>query len=241
MAMAMRTRSPAVTTGEGDQCRWRQRWSMPAVATTRSTQLGQRRSTAVPVTTSSAAAAVTMPWWAVRTMSSACPATKASGFEGYDTYAGGGGDATSRSDGRRGRYRDDAVLGGPTASESIDATGASGPVRVLGDWNANNLDFSGTTLKGNIVINGGGNDTITGSAGDDGDRGRQLGQRPSTVVSATTRSMPTKGNDVVGGSAGDDTFPRQRQPVRHFEGWDKYDGGEGNDRIVAFGSKVTSA
>jgi hypothetical protein len=74
-------------------------------------------------------------------------------------------------------------------AEVIDATGATGPVRVLGDWQANSLDFSGTSFVGNVVINGGGgNDTITGSAGND------------------TIEVGGWGNQTIDGGAGDDTI-----------------------------------
>ena len=71
------------------------------------------------------------------------------------------------------------------------------------------------------MIEGGGwgNQTINGGVGND------------TIYA-------DKGNDVVGGGAGDDTFRVSGNQCANFEGWDKYDGGEGNDRIVAFGSNV---
>ena len=163
---------------------------------------------------------------------------KASGFEGYDTYAGGDGDDTVAATGGAvdiGMTKFSAADG----IESIDATGASGPVRILGDWNANNLDFSGTTLKGNIVINGGGgNDTITGSAGDDVIEGGGWGNQTINGGAGNDTIYADKGNDAVSGGAGDDTFRVSGNQCLNFEGWDKYDGGEGNDRIVAFGSKV---
>ncbi len=112
-------------------------------------------------------------------------------------------------------------------------------MRILGDWNANSLDFSGTTLAGNIVINGGGgNDTITGSAGDDVIEGGGWGNQTINGGAGNDTVYADKGNDVVNGGAGDDTFRVSGNQCANFEGWDKYDGGEGNDRIVAFGSNV---
>ncbi|GCA89184.1 alginate lyase 7 [Microcystis aeruginosa NIES-4264] len=53
--------------------------------------------------------------------------------------------------------------------ETIDGTGVTGKVTIVGDWSANNLDFSNTAFVGdNIQINGyWGNDNITGSTGND--------------------------------------------------------------------------
>jgi Ca2+-binding RTX toxin-like protein len=156
-------------------------------------------------------------------------------FEGWDSYDGGAGnDAIVATGGKV-----DIGLAGFSATngiETIDATGATGPVRLLGDWNANVLDLSSATILGNVVIDGGGgDDVITGSAGNDiivgGDWGNQAidGGAGNDTISAG------KGNDAVFGGDGDDTIRVSGNLKAKFEGWDSYDGGAGNDCIVASG------
>jgi Ca2+-binding RTX toxin-like protein len=123
--------------------------------------------------------------------------------------------------------------------ETIDATGATGPVRILGDWNANSLDFSGTSLVGNIVINGGGgNDTITGSAGNDTIEGGGWGNQTIDGGAGDDVIYADKGNDTVSGGEGNDIFRVSGNRCSNFEGWDSYAGGEGTDTIVVFGERV---
>ncbi|MDQ5904861.1 MAG: hypothetical protein QG672_2455, partial [Pseudomonadota bacterium] len=164
--------------------------------------------------------------------------SKAKCMEGYDTYNGGEGNDTI------------AAVGGAVdigmkqfsaadSIETIDGTGATGPVRVLGDWNANSLDFSGTTLVGNVTINGGGgNDTITGSAGNDTIEGGGWGNQTIDGGAGDDTIYADKGNDVVSGGAGNDVFRVTGNKCSNFEGWDNYSGGEGTDSLVAFGARV---
>ena len=163
---------------------------------------------------------------------------KASGFESYDSYNGGEGNDVIAAVGA-------AVDIGMTkfsaadSVETIDASGATGAVRILGDWNANALDFSGTTLVGNVVINGGGgNDTITGSAGNDVIEGGGWGNQTIDGGAGDDVIYADKGNDVVSGGAGNDVFRVSGNKCSNFEGWDKYSGGEGADSLVAFGARV---
>ena len=156
-------------------------------------------------------------------------------FEGWDSYDGGAGNDRIVATGGK----VDIGLAGFSAAngiEAIDATGTTGPVRLLGDWSANVLDFSGVTILGNVVIDGGGgDDVITGSNGNDiiigGDWGNQTidGGAGNDTISAG------KGDDAVFGGDGDDVFRVGGNIYSRFEGWDSYDGGAGNDRIVATG------
>ena len=164
--------------------------------------------------------------------------SKAACFDGFDTYNGGAGNDTIAAVGGKvdiGMTRFSAADG----IETIDASGATGPVRILGDWKANTLDFSGTSLAGNIVINGGGgNDTITGSAGNDTIEGGGWGNQVIDGGAGDDVIYADKGNDTVRGGEGNDTFRVSGNKCSNFEGWDSYDGGAGNDTIVVFGEKV---
>jgi len=164
--------------------------------------------------------------------------SKAACFDDYDTYSGGDGNDVIAAVGAKvdiGMTR----FGPSDGVETIDATGASGPVRILGDWNANTLDFSGTSLLGKIVINGGGgNDTITGSAGNDVIEGGDWGNQTIDGGAGNDVIYAGKGNDSVSGGAGDDTFRVTGNKCSNFEGWDNYSGGEGMDTIVVFGERV---
>ena len=165
--------------------------------------------------------------------------SKAAGFEGYDTFNGGGGNDTIAAVGTGAVDIGMTAFSAASGVETIDATGATGPVRIVGDWNANTLDFSGTTLAGNIAINGGGgNDTITGSAGNDTIQGGGWGNQTIDGGAGDDVIYADKGNDILSGGDGNDTFRVSGNQCSNFEGWDKFSGGAGNDSIVAFGSKV---
>jgi Ca2+-binding RTX toxin-like protein len=146
--------------------------------------------------------------------------TKNGAFEGYDSYDGGEGTDTIAA---YGGNVDIGLrsFGAANNVEIIDAAGATGNVRLLGNWDANTLDFSGTALKGNNITidGGGGNDTITGSAGND-------------VIRGGT------GDDVLYGGTGDDVFQVSGNKTTGFEGYDSYYGGDGKDKLVAVGAKV---
>ena len=144
-----------------------------------------------------------------------------SGFHGYDTFKDSGAGGTDRI----------VALGsGPvdiglrswvdTGIEQIDASGAAGTVRLLGDTGNNLFDFRSTTLTGaNLVIDANrGHDTVFGSAGDD------------TIVGGA-------GDDLLDGGEGSDTY-RITGGVygsTEFMGWDTWadTGLDGTDRIVA--------
>ena len=139
------------------------------------------------------------------------------GFEGYDVFDGGTGQD------RIAAYGDKVDIGlaafGPANGiEIIDATGATGNVRLLGDWKDNLLDFSGVTIVGSAagyalvasgnanslsplpiasIDAGGGRDTVIGSAGNDLVFGGDYGD---------DRLDGRAGNDTLTGGSGKDTF-----------------------------------
>lgn len=151
-----------------------------------------------------------------------------SNFGGHDTYADTG---TSGTDTVVALGTGDVDIGvtgwdSGTGIEVINATGATGTVRLLGDSSANTLNLSTTTLTGaNIVIDGGhGNDTITGNAA------------ANTIVGAG-------GNDKLDGGNGGDTYRvtgNQAGGWSSFNGFDTYadTGTSGSDRIVISGKDV---
>jgi hypothetical protein len=163
---------------------------------------------------------------------------KTAGFEGYDTYDGGAGkDAVVAYGGQVDIGL--AAFGAANGIEIIDASGASGPVRLLGDWNANTLDFSAATLLGGIAIDGGGgNDTIVGSAGNDVIEGGGWGNQTIDGGAGNDAIHADKGNDTVSGGDGDDSFRVTGNKTAGFEGYDTYDGGAGKDAVVAYGGQV---
>jgi Ca2+-binding RTX toxin-like protein len=104
--------------------------------------------------------------------------------------------------------------------ETIDVTAASGGARILGDWQNNVLDFSAVEVKGSLTIDaGGGNDTVVGTAAAD------------TIVGG-------QGSDTLSGNGGDDVFRVAGTGCKYNEGCDTYDGGTGQDTIVAVGRNV---
>lgn len=147
-------------------------------------------------------------------------------FQDYDTYKDTG---TTGIDTIKalGKNVDIGLVGFSAASgiEVIDATGATGTTRLLGDWQANTLDFRTTQLKGNIVIDAGyGNDTIYGSAGND------------TIVAGG-------GNDWVNGGEGSDTYKVSGNVAGGWSSFQDYDtykdtGLTGTDTIKAVGGNV---
>ena len=94
-----------------------------------------------------------------------------------------------------------------TGIEVIDATATTGAVRLLGDSNANTLNFTGVSLLGaNLSIEGGaGNDSITGSASSDAILG---GLGVDTLIGADGDDTLNGGGgrDVLNGGNGADTF-----------------------------------
>ncbi|MFM8606133.1 MAG: bluetail domain-containing putative surface protein, partial [Cyanobium sp.] len=166
-------------------------------------------------------------------------------FEGFDTFVDTG---TSGVDVIRaqGTGPVDIGLGGSFSAasgiERIDASGVTGQVRILGNWQDNRFDFSATELRGaNLRIElADGNDIFIGSAagevifggyGDDQISGR----------AGNDSITGGGGNDTLDGGEGSDTYWVSGQ---ESEGWQTYGGTDtysdsglsGTDRIVATGS-----
>ncbi|MDZ7855644.1 calcium-binding protein [Sphaerotilus sp.] len=145
-------------------------------------------------------------------------------FRNYDTYQDTGTSGTDRIVGVGTGNVDIGFKGsfGPASGiEVIDATGAAGTVRLLGDGSNSMLDFRGVTLTGsNIVIDGAyGHDVLFGSAQD------------NVIVSGW-------GDDTVDGAGGSDTYRITGNTTKDFQGYDVYadTGTSGTDRIVALGT-----
>ncbi|WP_442777324.1 beta strand repeat-containing protein, partial [Sphaerotilus montanus] len=146
------------------------------------------------------------------------------GFQGYDTYADTG---TAGTDKIVALGTGDVDIGfkgnfGATGGiEVIDASGATGNVRLLGDSGAQTLDFRTVTLTGTrlVIDAGNGNDVVYGSAGAD------------TLVSHN-------GEDTVDGAGGSDTYRVTGNTTTGFHGYDTYkdSGTAGTDKIVALGT-----
>ena len=135
-----------------------------------------------------------------------------SGFQGYDSWAdsGTGAGEVDRLVAAAGSAAIDIgmrAFSSTSGIEVIDATATSGAVRLLGDGNANLLNFSGVTLLGtNLRIEAGaGNDSVTGSAGDDAILG---GLGIDTLTGADGNDTLTGGGglDALNGGSGADTF-----------------------------------
>ncbi len=151
--------------------------------------------------------------------------SQAGGFGGFDTYAdaGTGSGEVDRIVAAAGTAAVDIGLSGFSSTsriEEIDATTTTGTVRLLGDGNTNNFNFSGVNLQGaNLLIDvGGGNDTVVGSAGNN-------------------RILGGTGTDSLNGAGGSDTYEVSGTLENNFGGYDIYaDSGTGAgevDRIVA--------
>jgi Ca2+-binding RTX toxin-like protein len=168
-------------------------------------------------------------------------------FEGYDNYADQAGSddrivavAANGSDGV-----DIGLLNfGPgNGIERIDASGTSGAVRLLGDWQANSFDFSGTELLGsNISIElNDGNDSFVGSnTADRADGG--YGNDNLRGGGGDDTLSGGGGDDALDGGEGSDTYwvrGLQAGGWKTFGGYDTYtdSGSSGIDRIVAVGTE----
>jgi Ca2+-binding RTX toxin-like protein len=164
---------------------------------------------------------------------------KDSTFEGYDTYYGG-------------IDRDVILAFGDTvdigltafsaanAIEVIDRSAATGQVRLLGDWNANTLDFSTVTVIGGglTIDGGGGDDKLIGTSGADSIEGGEWGNDDITGGAGNDSIHGGAGDDTVRGGDGDDTFRVTGTSSVDFEGYDSYAGGLGTDTIAAYGANV---
>jgi Ca2+-binding RTX toxin-like protein len=166
-------------------------------------------------------------------------------FEGYDTYSDRSGSdrivavAANGSDGVDIGLRN---FGPGSGIELIDASGTTGAVRLLGDWQANSLDFSATELRGaNLSIElGDGNDSFVGSAQANLVRGG-FGSDQIRTLAGDDTIYGEGGSDSLDGGDGSDTYF-----VSGLEsgGWQSYGGQDayadsglsGLDRIVAFGN-----
>jgi len=152
------------------------------------------------------------------------------GFQGYDTYKDTG-TVTGDSD-RIFASSTGAVdiqlsnFNGANGIEVIDGTGATGTVRLVGDWDANQLNFSTTAFVGsNLKIDGGyGDDTITGNSAD------------NTIIGGG-------GNDSLNGGNGSDKYIVTGNELGGWSSFQDYDtykdtGTVGTDRIVASGKSA---
>ena len=150
-----------------------------------------------------------------------------SSFGGFDTYADTGALGTDRivatgTDVDIGLRNFSAAL---SSIEEIDASGATGTVRLVGDWSADTIDLRGVTVLGNVVVDGyHGNDTLFGNNADNTLRGGG-------------------GDDTLNGGNGSDTYlvsGNQAGGWSSFAGFDTYadTGALGTDRIVATGTDV---
>ena len=150
-----------------------------------------------------------------------------SSFAGFDTYADTGALGTDRivatgTDVDIGLRNFSAAL---SSIEEIDASGATGTVRLVGDWSADTIDLRGITVLGNVVVDGyHGNDSLFGNDADNTLRGGG-------------------GDDTLNGGNGSDTYlvsGNQAGGWSSFAGFDTYadTGAAGTDRIVATGVDV---
>ena len=166
-------------------------------------------------------------------------------FQGYDSYTDAAGTdrivavAANGSDGVDIGLRGFGPLSG---IELIDATGTSGAVRLLGDWQANGFNFSGTELRGgNLSIDlGDGNDSCVGSSA----AAHQIGGYGSDRLNGLAGDDSLSGgggDDSLDGGEGSDTYlvsGLESGGWKTFGGYDTYgdSGSSGTDRIVAVGS-----
>lgn len=140
-----------------------------------------------------------------------------SGGDGNDSFLIGTGHGFDSIDGGIGydaikALTDNVTIGIKMLSgiEEISANGYVG-VTISGDSSDNVFDFTNVVLTGiGQILGGGGNDTIIGNA------------LVANVINGGT------GNDIMVGGAADDIFY-----VSKNAGFDSFDGGLGNDMIVA--------
>jgi hypothetical protein len=123
-----------------------------------------------------------------------------SSFSGYDSYSDTGVSGSDRIIASGIGAVDIGLLnfGSTSGIEVIDGTGATGTVRLLGNWEANSLNFSTVQLIGsNITIETGyGNDTVTASSAND------------TILAGDGDDKLTGGlgADLLTGGRGNDSF-----------------------------------
>ncbi|MEQ9326379.1 MAG: Ig-like domain-containing protein, partial [Rhodospirillales bacterium] len=169
------------------------------------------------------------------------------GNHGTDTIFGGSGNDTIYLEGNASRDQYDHLDGGEGidtvkalndgdmtfdgfyGNNSIEVVdGGSSASKIKGNNSANTLDFSNTTLINISEIDAGrGNDTVTGSAGDDSIDG---GDNNDTVRGGA-------GNDTIDGGAHDDILfgDEGNDILRGGHGNDTLYGGDGDDTLVLEG------
>ncbi len=145
-------------------------------------------------------------------------------FNGYDAINDSG---TSGSDTivAAGTAAVDIGVKSLSGIERIDASGASGGARLLGDSGANRIDLRSTTLVGITAIEtGSGTDMVWGSAGVD----RIAAGNDNDTVDAGA------GDDLVTGGSGDDSLSggADNDNLDGGSGADQLLGGTGNDTIT---------
>ncbi|MFM8331841.1 MAG: calcium-binding protein [Candidatus Methylumidiphilus sp.] len=144
-------------------------------------------------------------------------------FNGYDTYADTGAAGTDTIKAICAGNVDIGLTGfGPQSGiEAIDATGAAGLTRLLGNDSANVLDFRNVALAGNILIDGGyGNDTIYGN------------NSANTLAGG-------KGDDLLNGGQGGDTYQFGRGLGK--DSISDYDTTAGATDTLSIGAEVTES
>jgi Ca2+-binding RTX toxin-like protein len=173
------------------------------------------------------------------------PDWKTYSFQGYDSYVDRAGTdrlvavAAGGSDGVDIGLRN---FGPASGIELIDATGTSGAVRLLGDWQANSFNFTSTELRGsNLSIDlGDGNDSGVGSSAADVISGGYGNDRLSGLAGDDSVSGGG-GDDSLDGGEGNDSYfvsGLESGGWKSFGGYDSYadSGSGGSDRIVAIGN-----
>ena len=168
-------------------------------------------------------------------------------FEGYDTYADSGSSGVDQivavaKDGVSAVDIGLAGFGPGSGIERIDATGTTGQVRILGDWQSSSFDFSATELRGNNIRFdlGGGDDSFVGTAASDQVWGG-YGNDTLRGAGGDDSLYGGGGDDVLDGGEGSDTYVVTGLVSggwQTFGGYDLYNdtGSSGIDRIVASGT-----
>jgi Ca2+-binding RTX toxin-like protein len=168
-------------------------------------------------------------------------------FEGYDSYADSGSSGVDRivAVAADGISAVDIGLAGFAAGngiELVDATGTTGVVRLLNDWQSGSFDFSATELRGsNIRIDlDSGNDSFVGSAGNDQVWGG-YGNDSLRGAAGNDSLYGDGGDDVLDGGQGSDSYfvtGLVSGGWQTFGGYDLYSdsGSSGIDQIVAIGN-----
>ncbi len=168
-----------------------------------------------------------------------------SSFNGYDTYADSGTSGTDKIT-VQGSDVDIGIRQFSAASgiEIIDASAATGTVRLIGEWTDDTLDFRATRLIGNnfIILGEGGDDTLYGSNVADTMHGG-YGNDTLHGGAGVDKLYGEQGDDYLDGGNGSDTYfvtGTQAGGWSKFNGFDTYadSGTTGTDKIVVQGGDV---